>query len=284
MNIFDILKARPEDSHKGTFGTLNIVAGSAYFRGAAQLNVCAALRCGAGIVRLCSTERVIAAAAAKISECVFLPLPENESGAISSKGLVFLMPTLMSGSASLIGCGMTNSAETAMIVTAAIEKAPCRLILDADALNSIAGKREILRSCSKPPIITPHIGEMARLCSVPIDTVKAMPDKFASDFAQNFNCVVVLKDHNTRVAAPDRRLYVNSTGNAGLARGGSGDVLAGMIAAFAAQGIDAYDAAVAGVYLHGLAADRCAARLSQYGMLPSDILADLCEIFRENRR
>lgn len=133
-------------------------------------------------------------------------------------------------------------------------------------------------------IVTPHPGEMARLAHTSVQQVLAAPAETALAMAKQLDAVVVLKGHRTLTATPAGRLYENRTGNAGLARGGSGDVLAGMIAGLAAQGLAPAQAAVCGVYLHGLAADRCAARLSQQGMLPEDILADLCALYLENGR
>jgi NAD(P)H-hydrate epimerase len=282
--VFRILKKRPYDSHKGNFGTLTVIAGSSFFRGAAALSVSSALRSGTGIVCLASTERVIESVAAKIDECIFFPLEENDSGSISAVCADSIIKKVNGGSCCLAGCGMVFCEDTKTIIKALIGDADCRLILDADALNSISENPALLSGAKYPPVITPHAGEMARLCGETVAGVKAAPEQTAIKFAREYNCIVVLKDFITHIASPSGELYVNDTGNAGLARGGSGDVLAGIIASFAAQGYKAYDAAVCGVYLHGLAADRCAARISQYGMLPSDILIDLCNIFHDNDR
>jgi hydroxyethylthiazole kinase-like uncharacterized protein yjeF len=282
--VFQILKKRPPDSHKGSFGTLTVIAGSSYFRGAAALSVSSALRSGAGIVCLASTERVIESVAAKINECIYFPLEENENGSISAVCADALEKKVNLGSCCLAGCGMVFCVDTENIIKTLIRGADCRLILDADALNSISQNPALLKEAKYPPVITPHAGEMARLCGMTVADIKAAPEMTAVGFAREYNCIVVLKDYITHIASPSGDLYVNNTGNAGLARGGSGDVLAGIIASFMAQGYSAYDAAVCGVYLHGLAADRCAARISQYGMLPSDILYDLCSIFHENDR
>lgn len=282
--VFRILKKRPSDSHKGSFGTLTVIAGSSFFRGAAALSVSSALRSGTGIVCLASTERVIASVAAKIDECTYFPLEENQNGSISEICADAIVKKVNRGNCCLAGCGMVFCEDTKTIIKALIRGADCRLILDADALNSISDYPVLLADAKYPPVITPHAGEMARLCGRTVADIKAAPEMTAAGFAREYNCIVVLKDYITHIASPSGELYVNNTGNSGLARGGSGDVLAGIIASFVAQGYPAYDAAVCGVYLHGLAADRCAARISQYGMLPSDILFDLCGIFRENDR
>lgn len=282
--VFEILKRRPPDSHKGSYGLLTAICGSQNYTGAATLAVLGALRSGVGIVCLASTERVILPTSCKVSECTYLPLSATENGSISSENIDILLKKLKSSTACLIGCGMSNCLDTQKIVTAIIKQAECQLILDADALNSIAHSVDVIKKAKYPPIITPHIAEMSRLTNMVINKIKINPDRVSSEFANVYNCIVVLKDHVTRIAHPDGRVYVNTTGNAGLATGGSGDILAGIISSFIAQSIDPYMAAVCGVYLHGLAGDRCAERLSQYGMLPSDMLQDLCAVFLENNR
>lgn len=282
--IFEILKKRPPDSHKGTFGTLLNVSGSNNYIGAACLSVTAALRSGTGIVCLASVSNVIRAAAAQICECTYLPMIENDSGSISSKNNDAVLQKSKSATACLIGCGMTDCKDTSIITEMLLTYAECQLILDADALNSISDNPIFLRYAKKIPIITPHVGEMSRLIKLPIEHIKSDLKNTAIEFAHKFNCIVVLKDRFTHIASPEGDCYINQTGNAGLAKGGSGDVLAGIISSFAAQGIPPFTAAICGVYLHGAAADRCAERLSQYGMLPSDIIMDLCRIFKENDR
>jgi NAD(P)H-hydrate epimerase len=158
------------------------------------------------------------------------------------------------------------------------------VVLDAGGLCSLAAEKQAMRPAAGRLIVTPHPGEMARLAHTSVQQVLAAPAETALAMAKQLDAVVVLKGHRTLTATPAGRLYENRTGNAGLARGGSGDVLAGMIAGLAAQGLAPAQAAVCGVYLHGLAADRCAARLSQQGMLPEDILADLCALYLENGR
>lgn len=285
VHVWETIKPRCEDSHKGDYGTLTVVAGSAYYRGAAQLSVRGALRCGAGIVCLAAIEEVIAAAAASIPECTYLPLPKGEDGiAISALSARTILRRCASSDALLVGCGMTACADTASLVDILLREAKCPIVLDADALNVLAADPSRLRSAAAVPIVTPHPGEMARLTGCTVAQIVADPVQSALSFASRYRCVTVLKGHRTVIASPDGRYTRNSTGNAGLARGGSGDILAGMIASFVAQGIDSYSAAVCGVYLHGLAADRSAARLSQTGMLPSDILTDLCAVFAEQGR
>ncbi len=286
--VFTILHPRDDDTHKGSYGQLMCVCGCSSYVGAAALAVTAALRCGAGIVRLASTDVVANIVAAKVSEPIFTRLPSDSSGGIDGDAAIQspeLAAALNSATACLIGCGLSKSASLRRLVEWTLQNADCRLLIDADGLNLLAETNrvgEILRSAKNPPIITPHLGEMSRLCGLSVGEIKSAKVDVARRFAAEWNAVVVLKDHVTVVASPDGRVFENTTGNAGLARGGSGDTLSGMTAAFLAQGIDALDAALCGVWLHGAAADRCAERLSKYGMLPSDILADLCAIFVEH--
>lgn len=211
--VWQNISRRPRDSHKGTFGSVLAVAGSAFYRGAALLAAEGALRTGAGIVTLASVEPVVSAAAA-------------------------------------------------------------RLLAEGGAFPHPAGEL----------IVTPHPGEMARLTGLSASQINEDREGTALRYAQEWNAVVVLKGARTVVAAPDGRVRVNPTGNPGLSRGGSGDVLAGMTAALLACRLPAYEAAACAVYLHGAAADRAAAVHGEYGMLPHDILPELGRMFAEHQR
>jgi len=167
---------------------------------------------------------------------------------------------------------------------AVVQHAECPLIIDADGINALAENIHVLDKVNAPVILTPHVGEMARLTGLSVNDILSDRIGTAQRFAAEYAVTVVLKDCSTVVATPDGKVWLNDNGNAGLARGGSGDVLAGIIASFAAQRIDPSKAAFCGVYLHGAAADRAAAKLSQYGMLPSDLLPELCALFLENER
>lgn len=282
--ILDKLKAlippRDPDGNKGTFGTLTIIAGSEMYRGAAVLPVSAALRCGVGLVRLASTEKVIAAAAAQISECIYLPLPENGVSSISHGARELLSGVVGKSSAVLVGSGMISCEDTAFIVRYLLENAPCGLVIDADGLNSISAYPDVLRKAKSKPIITPHIGEMSRLTGKGIDDIKSNRLETAVEFSNKYSCITVLKDCVTVIASPDDVPFICDRKNSGLAKGGSGDVLAGIIAALSAQ-MPPYDAAVAGVILHSLAAREAAEQKSEYSMLPTDIINCIPSILKE---
>ncbi|MBR5323035.1 MAG: NAD(P)H-hydrate dehydratase [Clostridia bacterium] len=281
--VFSLLPVRKQESSKHDYGRLFAVCGSSYYRGAAYLSCASALRCGVGITTLASIEKVISSVSASLPECTFLPLSESVNGTISAYNAQTVLRRSKGGTALLLGCGLAIDDDTRSLVKRVVSEAECQLVLDADALNILSETPEIIKTAKMPPIITPHHGEMARLCGKNREKVADSPIVTALTFAEKYNCYVVLKSHITYIATPDGSLAINDeTGNSGLARGGSGDVLAGMISSFCAQGMNPFDAAKCGVYLHGLSADMCAERLSERAMLPSDILTDLSKIFLEN--
>lgn len=276
------LSKREKNTSKYDYGTLLAVCGSKYYRGAAMLSASAACRCGVGIVCLASTERVISSVASAIPECTFLPLEESENGTISHKSISDIITKANRCGAVLVGCGLALDDDTRDVVQNVITSAECQLVLDADALNVLSENVELLKQAKKMPVITPHFGEMARLCKKSRQEVENDPEKTALDFAHRYNCIVVLKSHVTYIANPDGKCFVNTdVGNAGLAKGGSGDVLAGMIASFLAQGKDPVSGACCGVYLHGFVADKCADRLSMTAMLPGDVVNEIGSVFKK---
>ena len=275
QQVFGLLPRRRQDSHKGSYGKVMCLAGSVRFRGAAALAAEGALRAGAGLVTLASVEPVIAAVAARCPECVFLPCRQSAGGGVSAQSGKAVLEKVRGMDVLLFGPGLGDTPDTAALLEQLGPSAGCALVLDADGLNAAAKMDSLPRSPGLPLILTPHPGEMARLCGLTIAEVNAGREGIAAGYARAEDCVVVLKGHRTIVAGPQGEVFVNPTGNPGLARGGSGDILAGMIAGLAAQGLPPLDAAVCGVWLHGAAADQCAKRLGQYGMLPHDLFADL---------
>ena len=290
--VWQNIPRRARDSHKGTFGTVLAVAGSAYYRGAALLAVEGALRTGAGIVTLASVEPVLAAAVARTPECCLCPCIAGAEGGISpesipriqrQKATVLLLGPGLGGAAQ----SAARAAETRALVQTLLPTFAGSAVLDADGLNAAAQLLAAGEAFPHPAgelIVTPHPGEMARLTGLSAAQINADREETARTYAQKWNAVVVLKGGRTVVAAPDGRACVNPTGNPGLARGGSGDVLSGMTAALLACGLPAFEAAACAVYLHGTAADRAAAVMGEYGMLPHDILPQLGRIFAEHQR
>ena len=283
---------RPRDSHKGTFGAVLAVAGSAYYRGAALLAAEGALRTGAGIVTLASVEPVLAAAVARLPECCLCPCIAGADGGISPESIPRIQR--QKATALLLGPGLggtaqsaARAAETRTLVQELLPGFAGSAVLDADGLNAAAQLLAEGKAFPHPAgelILTPHPGEMARLTGLSAAEINADREGIAQQYAEKWNAVVVLKGSRTVIASPDGRVCVNPTGNPGLARGGSGDVLAGMTAALLACRLPVYEAAACAVYLHGAAADRAAKRLGEYGMLPHDILPELGQMFAENHR
>ena len=274
----NMLPRRSELAHKGSFGTLLAVAGCENFIGAASLSIEAALKSGVGIVCLASVRQVAAACAVRCPEATFLPFDADGDGHIPLGAADKIIGRGKTASAMLIGCGLGRSDDTAKLVKKLITVTDVPKVIDADGLNAVNDEPQLLNNC----IITPHAGEMARLCGCDISEIKADAAKAALDFAQKYNCVVVLKDADTVAAAPNGRLFLNVGRNQGLARGGSGDVLAGITASLLAQGMKPFECAMAAVTLHSLAAKRCAEKYSKRGMLPHEICDCLREIFGEN--
>lgn len=269
------LPKRLPNTHKGTYGRLLIVAGSRGMMGAAMMPVLAAMRTGSGLTTLAAPECVVQAAAPQLMEAMTLPLDQTVGGMISADAIRQLGDTLCDKTAVLAGCGLRTSEDTKQIVKYIIENTNSTIVLDADALRSIAGDPSVLRRVKTPVIVTPHIGEMARLTGQTTELVAARQAETAQRFSQEFGCVTVLKSHRTVTAAPDGTVWFNTTGNAALAKGGSGDVLAGMIASLAAQGMEPASAAICAVWLHGFTADRLAERMSQYSVLARDLIDEL---------
>lgn len=272
-----LLPRRAADSHKGTHGTLLTVAGSRCYPGASLLAALAALRSGVGLCRVATIERNIPALCGQIPEAVWLPLAENSEGGIAAESWHTLKTAVRDSAAVLFGCGMTPGEDTGRLLDRLLQT-ELPLVIDADGINVLAEHIDSIGSAA-PRVLTPHIGEMSRLSGKPASELKADPMGCAAAFAKRYGVTLVLKDAVTVVAAPDGRVFAHLGGNAGMAKGGSGDALAGIIASLLAQGMEATDAAVCGVYLHGAAGDAAAAENGLAGMLPTDLIAALPRVF-----
>ena len=274
-SIMDKLPARPACANKGTFGKLLNVAGSISYIGAAILSSKAALRIGTGLVTLASTEYVIGAVAAAMPECVYLPLHQDDLGYIYSANAKMLGEAAENVTALSVGCGMGNNENTAKIVQTLLKAGNCPIILDADGINCISDNINVLKDNDRPIILTPHPGEFARLLGVSVAEVQANRLDLARKFASDTGTVLLLKGMNTIIAAPDGRITVNPTGNNALSKAGCGDVLTGIIAGLAAQGVEPYDAAVLGAYIHGSCADKLAENQNPASVLASELIDSL---------
>ena len=251
------LPERKENSNKGTFGKILNVSGSEYMTGAGVLSSISALKIGAGYVELASQENVLKAVSFQAPEVVLAPISKIEDLIKTSTVL-------------LIGCGLSTSNEAVELFTNTISKAKnLPTVIDADGLNILAKNKIELPDQT---ILTPHPKEAARLLNCGLDKVLNDFDVCAKQISEIYNCVTVLKSHRTIVVSPSGEIYRNTTGNSALAKAGSGDVLAGMIAGLLAQKMNVFDASVLGVYLHGLAGDLAKENLSAYGVLASDTI------------
>lgn len=263
---------RPDDSNKGTLGSLLCICGSYGMAGAAIMAGKAALRCGIGLLKIAIPKSIYPVCATNILESVYYPLEETSNGVISSKNTDFLLEMCEKSSAVVIGCGLSVCDDTKNLVQSVITNCEKPLVIDADALNCICNKPEILKNLKAPAIITPHPGEMARLLHSTPKTVNSNRENTAIDFAKKFGVVTVLKGAGTIIASPDGEVYINHTGNSGMATGGSGDVLSGIIGSLLAQGASPINAAAAGVFLHGTIGDLAAEKLGKISMLPTDMI------------
>ena len=269
-----VFKKRRRNSHKGSFGTAVMFCGSYGMAGAAILAAKAALRSGAGILKAVLCDGIYAPFTASVPEAVCVPLKQTDKGTLPPDGIDY--EKILSGcSAVLAGCGLGNNADTAEIVKALCENSEIPIVIDADGINALCGSIDIIKKRKAPVILTPHPGEMARLCSLTVADIEADRVGAARKFAAEYGCVLVLKGANTVIATPKGEIFFNLTGNPGMATGGSGDLLSGIIVSLLAQGFPADEAAKAGVYLHGEAGDKAAAKRGERAMLPSDMIKEL---------
>lgn len=278
-DIAKLLPKRKTVSNKGTYGHVLSICGSTRMQGAAVLAASGALRSGCGLVTAAFPSSAYPAIASKLTEPLLMPLEPGLDGTLTITSLPKLLDTSAHMSAVLLGCGLGFNPDTEKLVHSLVRKCTKPLVLDADGINALAGNIDILKEVRSPVVLTPHPGEMSRLCGKSVGEIVLNPIQTAVDFALKYNVTVVLKGANTVVCTPDPiNVYINRTGNTGLSKGGSGDLLAGMLASFMAQGMSPFDASIAAVYLHGKCADITASRLSQRGMLPSDLLTYLPEL------
>jgi len=272
------LPRRHRNAYKNQYGHALVVAGSARYAGAPYLATAAALRSGAGLVSCAVPGAVYPSLAAKLSSAMPCRMPDGDS--LGADSLYELLNLAAQSSAMLIGPGLGRADATGILVRDVLSMINMPVVLDADGINALSGHIDILSRMPTAPVLTPHDGEFARLFGEkpPADGRARM--MAAQSAAAKTGCVLVMKGHRTIVAAPDGRVCVNPTGNPGMAKGGSGDVLAGILLAFIAQGVPAYEAACAAVWLHGAAGDAAAKKLSETGMLPEDLVSELPALLR----
>ncbi len=274
------LSRRAVDSHKKEYGHVFILSGSLGYTGAACLCADAAMRAGAGLVTLGIPESLYGVVASRMLEAMVLPLPETKGRSLSVKALGDIKKYLERSNCFLMGPGLSRNSQTEKLIRELIGFSPCPMLLDADALNALEGRIDILKRVKCPVILTPHPKEMSRLTGFSVKQIQENRKEVAKNFSLRYNLTLVLKGHGTVVADQDGKMYINGTGNPGMATAGTGDVLSGIIAGFLAQGLSIYEAAKFGVYIHGLAADFAAKDKTEISLIASDIIDYLPQAFK----
>ncbi|MEO1132068.1 MAG: NAD(P)H-hydrate dehydratase [Cyanobacteria bacterium J06639_1] len=266
------LPERDPRGHKGTFGHYLCVAGAASYYGAPYFAAMAYLKAGGGYSRLAVPRSMVPFIANKGSELVLLPQTETERGSMALKNYPDLLEVASRMTVVAIGPGLSLDEEVQTLVRDLTRKIPCPVIIDGDGLSAIASHLSVLQERPTPAILTPHLAEMARLTGLAIADIEADPIPLVQRYAREWKAIVVLKGARSLIASPDGRVFVNTSGNSGMATAGSGDVLTGAIAAMVGLGLSAIDAARAGVFVHGLSGDLAAAELGEDGLTAQTIL------------
>ncbi|MGI6697126.1 MAG: NAD(P)H-hydrate dehydratase [Clostridiales bacterium] len=269
--ISGLIPGRKPDAHKGSCGRTVVIGGSEGMTGAVVMALLGCLKSGAGLVKAALPGALNYVIENRVTEAMSVPLGEGTVLRLDDSTRERLASLLDWASAAVLGPGMGVYDGGADFLEFVLANARCPLVLDADALNCLAGKRELLKKASVPVVVTPHPGEMARLAGQSINEIQADRIKAAAAFSKEWGTVTVLKGANSVIAEADGNIYINTTGNPGMASGGMGDVLAGMIASFMAQGLEPTKAACVAVYIHGRAADLLAGERGMYGLTASEL-------------
>lgn len=269
-----VFKKRTHNSHKGTFGTALIICGSYGMAGALMLSAKSALRSGLGIAKCVMPKSIYETFTKFLPEAVCVPSKQTNKGTLKFDRKVLTKLTEQSD-AILFGCGSGQHKHNKKILEYLLKHSNKPLVIDADGINTLSTCIELLKQAKAHIILTPHPGEMARLCKVSVAEIESGRVKYAKDFAQKYGCTLVLKGANTIVAEKNGNVSFNILGNPGMATGGSGDVLAGITVSLCAQGYQVEDSAKYAVYLHSLAADKAVQKKSRHALLPTDIIEEL---------
>ncbi len=267
-----LLPGRPEDAHKGTTGHAIVLAGSPGKTGAAVMAAYSALRAGAGLVTLAGPGSLHQVLEAKTTEVMTEPLPDTDRGMLAQVSIERALTLMEDKTAAALGPGIGGGEGPSEFVKEIIKQSPIPLVIDADGLNAIAGDPSMLDDAKAPMVLTPHPGEMSRLAGVGTKEVLADRLRVCKEFAEKHKVVLVLKGAHSLVVTPEGNAYYNLTGNPGMASGGTGDVLTGVITGLVCQGLSAEAAAVLGVYLHGLAGDVAAKEQGEEGLVAGDVI------------
>lgn len=272
---------RDRDAHKGDFGHLMVIAGSLGKAGAAVMAAQGALRTGAGLVSVAAPMGLIPVIQQQVMEAMCIPAGESVDGTLGMGSENELLKASGGMTACAIGPGLTTHYETVQVIKNLVQRMSLPLVIDADGVNALAGSADLLKKAKAPVVMTPHPGEMARLLGVSTDEVQKDRIGIASDFAAKFGVTVALKGAGTVIATPRGEVFINTTGNPGMASGGTGDVLTGMIGGLLAQGYGPTEAACLAVYLHGLAGDLAAEEKGEAGMTAGDVIGKIPEAMKQ---
>ena len=275
-----LLKPRPRNSHKGTYGKVAVIAGSVGLTGAAYLTSMGAQRSGAGLVTLGIPASLNPIMEQKLTEIMTLPIEDRGQGQLVTESLRDVTSLLEDKDVLAIGPGCGKSLGVFETLWNILGRIHISLVIDADGLNQISKDMSLIKKHTAPVILTPHPGELSRMTGLEVSDIAKLPVEAATEAANQFGCIVLLKGATSVVAEPLGRVYLNTSGNPGMAKGGSGDVLTGMIAALVAQGYPPYEAAVLGCYIHGRAGDEAAGRIGETGMLAGDLLESIPAVFK----
>lgn len=273
--VSKLIPKRQDDSNKGTYGKILVVAGSRGMTGAACLTGGAALRSGAGLVYLAAPSSLVSIYAGALIEAVTIPLEDENKGFLTSEAIPGILKQLGKVSVAAVGPGLSSGNETRDVVYSIIENSEVPIVLDADGINLVAEDLSVLKKRRNQIVITPHPGEMARLVGASVKEVQEDRLNVARTFSKEWGVITVLKGSRTVIASPEGEIYINTTGNPGMSTGGSGDVLTGIIAGLIGQGLKPLDASIAGVYLHGVCGDNIAAKKGEHGLIAGDLVQEI---------
>ncbi|MEN1761037.1 NAD(P)H-hydrate dehydratase [Anoxynatronum sibiricum] len=279
-DIADLLPDRPKNAHKGTFGSLLVIAGSIGYTGAAIMAARGALLSGTGLINIAVQESLNHIFEQTLWEAITTPLKEGEDGGFSAEGIKWMHDQKSRSQAIVAGSGWGNGKGWAEVLEGLLAQVDCPMVLDADALNLLVNRLHLLKELKLPVIITPHPGEMARLTGMSVDAVNNNRLQTALEAAKEWGVHVVLKGAGTIIASPDGEAVINSTGNEGMAKAGSGDVLAGIVGSLLAQGMQPFQAASAACWIHGKAGDVAADAIGKRSITAVDIINALPEVYR----
>jgi len=279
--VSGLMPKREPDSNKGTYGKVLVVAGSRGMTGAACLTGEAALRAGAGLVYMAAPLSLLPIYAKVLVEALTIPLEDENKGYITRESIDKILVQLKNVNVAAVGPGLSTEDDVKEAVYSIVKSSKVPIVLDADGINLLAEDLSVLKELKAPMIITPHPGEMARLLGTTAKAVQEDRINIARDFSKEWGVITVLKGSKTVVASPEGEIYINTTGNAGMATGGSGDVLTGVIASFIGQGLKPLDAAIAGVYLHGVSGDNIAKRIGEHGLIAGDLVQEIPKVIMD---